>query len=262
MAWYDDQIYVLSRQTLPNPCCNSLSCNSEPPDFLNRSSLIDDTPAKLSEIDREWVAYQTSELKTWRAEKSKAYWLKERVMTNIPDTLLMSDACLLALVKNGNELDDESKIRDFLQPWPGIDKFATDILACLQRSTPNGQTIPSKAERNAALQVARASKKAKFMDDPEVAAAARIQTLQDQWLLKNNKMNWDLKARLKKAQDAEQKQQEKEAKSREKAKSKLKSMISDVWLLLITRLVLSKMCFLILPPYLAAIFQTLLPQCH
>lgn len=98
-------------------------------------------------------------------------------MTNIPDTLLMSDTCLLALVKNGNELDDESKIRNFLQLWPEVDKFATDILACLQQSTSNGQTILSKARKKAALQVAQAFKKAKFMDDPEVTTTARIQAL-------------------------------------------------------------------------------------
>ena len=37
-----------------------------------------------------------------------------------------------------NELDNESKIKDFLQPWSEVDKFATDILACFQQSTPNG----------------------------------------------------------------------------------------------------------------------------
>lgn len=151
LAWYDNQTYVLYSQTLPTLCSNSLSCNSEPPNFLNRFPFIDDTPFKLLEINREWVAYRASELKTWRAEKSKAYWLEEKIMTNIPDTLLMSDICLLALVKNGNELDNESKIRDFLQPWPEVDKFATDILACFQQSIFNGQTIPSKAKKKVAL---------------------------------------------------------------------------------------------------------------
>lgn len=53
-------------------------------------------------------------------------------MTNISNTLLMSNAYLLALVKNGNKLDDELKIKDFLQLWPRVDKFATDIPAYLQ----------------------------------------------------------------------------------------------------------------------------------
>lgn len=68
------------------------------------------------------------------------------------------------------------------------------------------------------MKAAHALKKTKFTNDEKVAAAARIQALQDQWLLKNHKMNADLKAQLKKTKAAKQRQQAKQEKTREKAK--------------------------------------------
>lgn len=97
----------------------------------------------------------------------------------MPDTLLMSDACLLALVIKGEHLDEEAKVREFLQPWLGVDKYTTEILACLQRSTSNGQIVSSKSARKLALQIAQASKKIKFMADLIVAMVAKIQELRD-----------------------------------------------------------------------------------
>lgn len=67
-------------------------------------------------------------------------------MTNILNIISLSDVSILTLVNNSNELDDESKIRDFFQLWPRVDKFATDILIYLSQSTLNGQTILSKPE--------------------------------------------------------------------------------------------------------------------
>lgn len=52
------------------------------------------------------------------------------------------------------------------------------------------------------------------MDNPTIVEAARITALRDQWLLENNKMNSDLKARLKKAKATEQKKQAKLDKTR------------------------------------------------
>lgn len=49
------------------------------------------------------------------------------------------------------------------------------------------------------------------------AEASCITALRDQWMMNNNKMNLDLKARLKKAKIAEQKQQAKLDKTRQKA---------------------------------------------
>lgn len=125
----------------------------------------------------------------------------------------MTDTCLMALVKQSQELDDEEKVREFLRPWPSPYKYADEIFCILQS---NSQA--TKAQRKEALKEARARKKAKFMDDEVIAAAARIMELRDQWLLKHNKMTPDLKARLKKAKKAEQKHQAKLDKNREKAR--------------------------------------------
>lgn len=157
-------------------------------------------------------------MKKWRKEKSIAFWLDQGVEEEMPDTLLMTDTCLIALAKEGEALDNEEKMRKFLQPWPSPCRYFDEIFACIYRSSSHSDTIPKKSERKKALKAARASKTAKFMDDKEVFAAARIMALRDQWLLKHNKMTPDLKARLKKAKLAEQKHLAKHDENREKAK--------------------------------------------
>lgn len=64
------------------------------------------------------------------------------------------------------------------------------------------------------------------MDNPKVAKVARITELRDQWLLKNNKMNLDLKARLKKTKVAKQKKQAKLDKTCQKTQEK--AQINDI----------------------------------
>lgn len=63
---------------------------------------------------------------------SKSYWLLKRVEDGIPDTLLMSDAYLLALVQKSKNLDEKAKVREFFQSWFRVDKYTTEILVCLQ----------------------------------------------------------------------------------------------------------------------------------
>lgn len=67
---------------------------------------------------------------------------------------------------------------------------------------------------------------AKFMDNFKVAEVAQITKLRDQWLFKNNKMNPDLKACLKKAKVAKYKKQVKLDKTRQKAPEK--TQINDI----------------------------------
>ena len=149
------------------------------------------------------------ELKKWRKAKSKELWLEDGIEREMPDTLLMSDTCLSGLAKAGESFNDKRQLVEFLQPWPDLEEFIDDIYACFQRSTSHGINIPTKNEKREVLKAARASKKAKFMDDPAIASAAKITAMRDQWLLKNNKMNPDLKAQMKKAKEVEQKQQAK-----------------------------------------------------
>lgn len=56
------------------------------------------------------MANRTSELKSWKMATSKSYRLSEGVKDGMPDTLLMSDACLLALVKKAEDLDEEARV--------------------------------------------------------------------------------------------------------------------------------------------------------
>lgn len=228
LAWYDNETYVSPSTALPTPCCNGPSCNSEDPEYLQRASLVNTAPVRYTEIEREWMAFMTSELKKWRKAKSKAYWLDQGVEDEMPESVLMTNDCLMALVKKSKDLDDEEKVYEFLQPWPSSRKYYDEIFACILQS--NSQA--TKPQRKEALKEARARKKAKFMDDEVVTAAARITELRDQWLLKYNKMTPDLKARLKKAKQAEQKQLAKLDK--QQAKAKEQAQINDIRRLALT----------------------------
>lgn len=191
---------------------------------MKRTPFIENNPLKYTEVDREWIAYQTSELKRWRKATAHAIWVDKEMSDadNIPDTILMTDSCLVALAKGADDLQDETKLREFLQRWPQLSKYTSGILKCLHQSShkiaTHGETVSTKAMRKEALRSAWASKKTKYMDDPKVAKAAEIEALRDQWLLKHNKITPALKARLKKAKAAEQKQQA--AKKHKKATEK------------------------------------------
>lgn len=52
----------------------------------------------------------------------------------MPDNLILSDCCLLALAKDGELLQDESSLVDFLEPWHGTADFAEEILVCIQKT--------------------------------------------------------------------------------------------------------------------------------
>lgn len=97
----------------------------------------------------------------------------------MPNKLIISDACLFALAKNGGILKDEAMLRDFLQTWYGADEYCKELLKCLAWS----EQLNRPARREV-LKSAKASKKIKYMDDPIVAEKARITALRDQWLLR------------------------------------------------------------------------------
>ena len=240
LAWYDDLTYAPNAEglskALPTLCCNSFSCSSEEPPFLKRLLFIDTTAVKYTEADREWIAYRTAELKKWRKAKSKAFWLEQKVEAEIPDTLLMSDECLVGLAKAADSLIDSidgSKIKEFLKPWYGLDKYAEELFICLCQSSITGEGLgPTRAARKDVLKLARASKKAKGLDDPVVAKKARITALRDQWLIKQNKSTPALKARLKKAEAAEKKEKARLDKNREKAQEQ--AQVNDIRKLALT----------------------------
>ena len=180
------------------------------------------------------MACRTIELKKWRKAKSKELWLENGVEREMSNTLLMLDACLSCLAKAGESFNDKRQLVEFLQPWPDLEEFIDDIYACFQRSTSHGINIPTKNEKREVLKAARASKKAKFMDDPAIASAAKITAMRDQWLLKNNKINPDLKARMKKVKEVEQKQQAKLDKTCAKAQEQ--AQLHDIRRLAISKI--------------------------
>lgn len=140
MAWYDDITYALDTESglgkaLPTSCCNAPSCQSIEPEFLQREPFIDSSPTKYTETDREWFAYRTVALKKWRLETSQQLWVNKGVERNMPPGLIMSDDCLAALAKSGGTLVDSDSLIKFLEPWYGLDKHCTEILACLDSTT-------------------------------------------------------------------------------------------------------------------------------
>lgn len=73
---------------------------------------------------------------------------------SMPDTLLMSEQCLLDLAKQGEKFDEKDKLVDFLRSWPDHDEFIDEIFDCLQKSSPQGQDLSTKAQRKSILKAA------------------------------------------------------------------------------------------------------------
>lgn len=250
LAWYGDMMYAEEasvylgstsnnlpfKKPLPTHCCNGPSCMSPEPDYLQRGAFIDDTSAKYTEGDQEQIACRTTELKKWRKKASIRLWKEKRVVEEMPDNALMSNSCLLALVKDGGLLHDIPTLLKFLKPWSQrIFTYADEILLCLQKYSPlpNGPldpTIvqPTKAKRKAILKAARTSKKLKYMDDLLVAKQAWAVELRDKQLIEKGKAPPDTKAQMKKAADAKRKLIEKQTKGQEKAKNKGKTSNMDM----------------------------------
>lgn len=160
MAWYDDLTYAQSEdgsspKALPTSCCNGPSCNSVEPDYIQREPFIDTTTAKVTEVDREWVACRTLALKQWRTETSDRLWRELGVTEAMPESLIMPDCCLASLATSGRTLKLED-LAEFLEPWHGVDKHANEIFHCLEMNCPSVDSdtvlqLPSKANRKTAL---------------------------------------------------------------------------------------------------------------
>lgn len=194
---------------------------SPEPEFLQREPFITSSLTKFSEIDREWIACRTLELKKWRKETATKVWHAKGVVEEMPDNLIMPDDCLLALAKMGGSLD-HNQLVDFFKPWYGISKHAAGILLVLQKNwlyldteTPPFE-LPPRSERKSALIALRTSKKLKNMDDPILAEEAQMTELRDKLLIGQEKAIPETKALMKKAAAAEKKMVEKQ----EKAKAK------------------------------------------
>lgn len=179
LAWYDDLTYIPKNDDVdklpPMFCCNGSGCQSEEPPYLHCDPFVDSNPTKFLEADRKWIACQTDKLKSWRKEKSKQVWIAEGIKINMPDKLITSDSCLLALAKNGGTLTDKATLHDLLQPWYGADEYCKELLECLVRSK-----HLNRPARREVLRSSKASKKIKYMDNPVVAEKARITALRDQ----------------------------------------------------------------------------------
>ncbi|MCJ1471088.1 hypothetical protein MMC07_009736 [Pseudocyphellaria aurata] len=129
----------------------------------------------------------------------------------------MSDCCLAALVKHGNDIFDAATLLEFLEPWNGVEEYCDEILVCLRKTSSRAHSqaesgqypegMPTDVERKATLQAARLSKKLKDMDDLHGRSPSNAAT----------------KARVKKAREASEK-----AAAAAKAKSGTKSGALDV----------------------------------
>ena len=182
LALYDDMTYASltehSGKALPDLCCNVSGCRSVEPDYLKQGLHFDTEPAKHNEYEREWIAYRSQALKQWREKAFTQLWSKEGIDEPRPNSLIMSNTCLVALAKNADSLHDEQKLVQFLKPWYGVDQHRVEILACLKiypaEKPPDNlestATLVPRSDRKEALKAARASKKVKYMDDPVVAA--------------------------------------------------------------------------------------------
>ena len=63
----------------------------------------------------------------------------------MPNNALMSDSYLVALAKDGGQLQDLTSLQQFLQPWSRrIATYSEEILLCLQKNSAP-QTLDSEA---------------------------------------------------------------------------------------------------------------------
>lgn len=221
LNWYDDSTYgnnnIANTKPLPILYCNGSGCNLKDPEYLEREPFVKPVAIKYLEADREWIVSRSDTLTKWRKAKSEAVW-RENDLYGMLESLLMSDQCLFALTKKGEKLVNWAKLQEFLQPWPDLNEYVDELFTCLCQSNSYSESniILSKAQWREILKAACASKKIKFMDDPTIAEATRITTMRDHWLISNNKINPNLKAQLKKAKEAKQKQQAQLVKNRQK----------------------------------------------
>lgn len=93
-------------KTLPQPCCNRPSCQSEKPEFMKRDSFIDISTSKYMENNWEWIAYRSLALKLWRKKISYCLWSVAEVIKSIFDSLLMPNLCVATLVQSGGSLNN------------------------------------------------------------------------------------------------------------------------------------------------------------
>lgn len=77
----------------------------------------------------------------------KLYQLLKKVENSMLDTLLIFDVYFLALVKKTKNLDKKAKIRKFFQLQLRVNKYITEILACLQWLIYNKQIVFRKAQK-------------------------------------------------------------------------------------------------------------------
>ena len=134
----------------------------------------------------------------------------------MPYSLIISDGCLIALAKSADSVMNEESLIQFFASWYRVAKHHPVILACLQSTIPNNDDATFMIERKAALKVARAFKKVKYMDNPVAVKNARITASRDQWLRQQEKANAETKTGVKKLADTEKKEKKKADKARER----------------------------------------------
>ena len=187
LAWYDDMTYAVNEESssgkaLPVLCCNGSGCQSPEPAFIKQKLHFDTYFTKHNEYEREWIAYRSLALKQWRKKAFIRLWAKEGIDEPKPNSLIMSDTCLVALSKNADNLHDEQTLIRFLEPWYGVDQYRFEILDCLRTypaenppdniGSASSLLLVPRSDRKEALKAACASKKIKYIDDPVVAEAA------------------------------------------------------------------------------------------
>lgn len=100
----------------------------------------------------------------------------------MPDTLLISNCCLLELEKQEKKIDEKAKLLRFLLQWPDLDEFLDEIFAWLCRSSSHGnfEGLSIKAKRKKILKAASVSKKLKDINNLIYAKTSNIIVLRDQ----------------------------------------------------------------------------------
>lgn len=102
LSWYNNQTYAPAVNNITKPlpifCCNGFCCQSKELNFLKRKPFVQTSSIKYTKSMKEWITCRIAALKEWKKAKSKALWLEDGIEDPMPDTVRMSEQCLLEAI--------------------------------------------------------------------------------------------------------------------------------------------------------------------
>lgn len=68
------------------------------------------------------MACRMAELKRWSKQALARVCVEQSIEKWLPDSIIMSDCCVVALAKHGEDLFGSATLLKFLEPWYSMDE--------------------------------------------------------------------------------------------------------------------------------------------